>query len=152
VLIQVKCPNVRTTRYATEELFNKLGFESQAYFMERSVITPFLPDIPNPNDPNLPPVPFPSQNTDPLMYGGGHMSCKVRDPNLDPNPNPNLDPNPNPNLDPNPYPYPRTWPASDSSGSTVASGTAPTSLPRTFTKKHSGWHRKGVPERSLSCH
>jgi CubicO group peptidase (beta-lactamase class C family) len=62
-------------KYATVELFNKLSMESRAYFMERSVITPLIPEIPNP-DPTLPPIQIPSENTDPLMYGGGHMSCK----------------------------------------------------------------------------
>ncbi len=54
-------PNIN--KYATEKLFDKLSFESQAYFMERSVVTPFIDRLP-------------SANTDPLMYGGGHMSCK----------------------------------------------------------------------------
>ncbi len=57
-------------KYATEKLFNKLSMESQAYFMERSVITPFLPPIGDP------PTEIPSANTDPVMYGGGHLSCK----------------------------------------------------------------------------
>jgi CubicO group peptidase (beta-lactamase class C family) len=57
-------------KYATENLFNKLSMESRAYFMERSVITPFLPPIGNP------PTEVPSANTDPVMYGGGHLSCK----------------------------------------------------------------------------
>ena len=50
-------------KYATEQLFSKLSMESQAYFMERSVGTPFIDAIP-------------SENTDPLLYGGVHMSCK----------------------------------------------------------------------------
>jgi CubicO group peptidase (beta-lactamase class C family) len=50
-------------KYATEQLFNKLSMESRAYFMERSVITPFFDELP-------------SENTDPLLYGGAHMSCK----------------------------------------------------------------------------
>jgi CubicO group peptidase (beta-lactamase class C family) len=50
-------------KYATEQLFSRLSMESRAYFMERSVITPFIDQLP-------------STNTDPLLYGGGHMSCK----------------------------------------------------------------------------
>jgi CubicO group peptidase (beta-lactamase class C family) len=49
-------------KYATDQLFTKLNMESRAYFMERSVVAPYL-DIA-------------SKNTDPLMYGGIHVSCK----------------------------------------------------------------------------
>jgi CubicO group peptidase (beta-lactamase class C family) len=62
-VLQVATGEDDINKYATVELFNKLGFESRAYFMERSVLTPYFPDLA-------------SENTDPIMYGGAHMSCK----------------------------------------------------------------------------
>jgi len=62
-VLQTATGEADVNKYATDQLFTKLSMESRAYYQERSVASPYLDALP-------------SENTDPLLYGGIHMSCK----------------------------------------------------------------------------